>query len=194
MNEFIEKNRRLLKFYCVAARIIGWALLFLPVIIVIWSLLTGTGRYGDFLSLLPHIEKRLMYREAFPLANGQVNLLSLVIRFVLPGLLMLGLAQFIRYLSEKNYRQGWTLRCGEAILYLYAVLIIAKVFLIYVLGTGLQANIYNVGGLRAGIYHVDPLAILASALITAAKVVILIGLGQILARVIPVIEESKTLV
>ena len=194
MNEFIEKNKRLLKFYCITTRIIGWALLLLPVIIVIWSLLTNTSRFGDFLSWPPHIEKHLFHRQAFPLTDGQVDLLSLVIRFVLPGLLMLGLAQFIRYLSEKNYRPGWTLRCGEAILYLYAVLIIARVFLIYVLGPGLQANKYIVGGLRAGIYNVDPLAILASALITAAKVVILIGLGQILARVIPVIEESKTLV
>jgi len=194
MNEFIEKNRRLLKFYCIAARIIGWALLLLPVIILIWLLLTGTSRFGDFLSWPPHIEKRLFHRQAFSLTDGQVDLLSLVIKFVLPGLLMLGLAQLIRYLSEKNYRPGWTLRCGEGILYLYAVLIIGQAIWNYVLGPGMKANMYLVEGLRPGIYQVGLLTILASGLITAAKVVILIGLGQILARVMPVIEESKTLV
>ena len=194
MNEFIEKNRRLLKIFCITTRIIGWALILLPVILVIWSLLTGTSRFGDFLSWPLHIEKRLWHRQAFPLTDEQVDLLSLVIRFVLPGLLMLGLAQFIRYLSENKYRPGWTLRCGEGILYLYAVLITGQVLWNYVLGPGMKANMYLVEGLRPEIYQVGLLTILASALLTAAKVVILIGLGQILARVMPVIEESKTLV
>lgn len=194
MNEFIEKNRRLLKIFCVTTRIIGWALLVLPVIIVIWSLLTGTSRFRVFMSWMPIVEKDSLYKKTSSLAHGQIDLLSLVIRFLLPVLLMLGLAQFIRYLSEKNYRPNWTLRCGEAILYLYAVLITGQVIWNYVLGPGLRANIYHVNGLQAGIYHVGLLAILASALITATKVVVLIGLGQILARVMPVIEESKTLV
>jgi hypothetical protein len=193
MNEFIEKNRRLLKIFCITTRIIGWALILLPVILVIWLLLTGTSRFGDFLSWPLHIEKR-PYRQAFPLTDEQVDLLSLVIRFVLPGLLMLGLAQFIRYLSEKNYRAGWTLRCGEGILYLYAVLITGQVLWNYVLGPSMKTNMYLVEGLRPEIYQVGPLTIPASVLLTAAKVVILIGLGQILARVMPVIEESKTLV
>jgi len=195
MNEFIEKNKGLLRFCYIAARIIGWALLVFPVILVIRSLLTGTGAFGDLLSWPSYIEKRLMYREAFPLADGQADLLSLVIRFVLPGLLMLGLAQFITYLSVKNYRPGWTLRCGEGILYLYAILITGQAIWNSVLGPGLRANIiYHLDGLRAGIHHVGLMVILASMLITAAKVVILIGLGQIIARVMPVIEESKTLV
>ena len=35
MNEFVEKNRKLLRTYCIAARIIGWVLVILSAMPVI---------------------------------------------------------------------------------------------------------------------------------------------------------------
>ncbi|MFQ6036020.1 MAG: hypothetical protein ACE5NM_09280, partial [Sedimentisphaerales bacterium] len=122
---------------------------------------------------------------AHTLWYGQFDLLSLVIVFVLPGLLALGVAQFIRYLSEKSYRPGWTLRCAEGILYLYAVLLVVHtVWSIFFAARPMFPEIS---------YSAEPVTI-SHLLIVAAKATILIGLAQILARVMPVIEESKTLV
>lgn len=188
MNEFIEKNRRLLKFYCVVARIIGWALLLLPIIFIIWMLLTGSSTFRSFLSgLPPYYAERLWHWQAFPHWHRQVDLLSLVIRFVLPGLLALGLAQFIRYLFERDYHPGWILRCGEGILYLYAFLLAGRAIWS---GFSFVSSV----GLIAQPYSSPPLASLSFLLIAAAKAIMLIGLGQALARVMPLLEESKTLV
>lgn len=184
MNEFIEKNRGLLRFYCIAARIIGWVLLLLPVVIVIWTMLTGVDSFRSFVSGMPPYFSRHGQWQAFGQWHKQPDLLSLVVKFVVPGLLALGVAQFIRYLSEADYRPGWILRCAEAICYLYAVLI---VFL------ALWSNVWRVEAMP-GTYSATPLVGLASLLLTAAKAIILVGLGQVLARVMPVIEESKTLV
>jgi len=44
MNEFIERNKRLLKIYCIAARIIGWALLLtIPAMIAVALLWNRLG-------------------------------------------------------------------------------------------------------------------------------------------------------
>jgi len=187
MNEFIEKNRGLLRFCCIAARIIGWALLLLPFILVICVILTGVDTFRIFLSGLPPYFTHYRQWRPLPVADGQFDLLSLVVRFVLPGLLMLGPAQFIRYLSEKSYRPGWVLRCAEGILYLYAILLPVQAIYSYFSPT--EPALLK-GGFATGAATLSSLTIL----LTAAKVTILIGLGQILARVMPVIEESKTLV
>lgn len=185
MNEFIEKNRGLLKFYCVAARIIGWALLLLPVMLVIWIMLTDIGGFRSFLSGLPPYFTRHWHWQAFAQRGTQPDLLSIVVKFVLPGLLALGVAQFIRYLSEKNCRPGWTLRCAEGILYLYAVLLVVH---------AIWSAFFSTGPVIREISYSAELVTISYLLITTAKVTILVGLGQILARVMPVIEESKTLV
>jgi hypothetical protein len=185
MNEFIEKNKGLFRVYYLAARIIGWALLLLPLLTIAWMLLlTGLGGIGVSLWTQPAYPSYWRWPE-HTLLYGQVDLFSPVIAFVLPGLLVLGLAQFIRYLSERNYRPGWVLRCAEGILYLYAVVLIVHAVWSNIFSSKLVVPEMNLS--------VVPVTI-SSLLITAAKATILIGLGQILARVMPVIEESKTLV
>lgn len=185
MNEFIEKNRGLLRFYCIAARIIGWGLLLMSVVFVIWMLLVGADSFRSFLTIPPYHTGRLGHWHSFARWNEQIDVLSLVVRFVLPGLLALGVAQFIRYLSERDYRPGWILRCAEGILYLYAVLLVTHLIF---------GNIFSAKTVIPEMGFSTLPITLFPLLVTAAKVTILIGLGQILARVMPLIEESKTLV
>jgi hypothetical protein len=167
MNEFIKQNRKLLEFYCVAARIIGWVLLIVPAIGFAINVLGPDRPYSA--------------NPAFLLALPEA-----VVSIMLLGFIVLGVAAFIRYLFETECRPGCILRYAEAILYTGAVLIIAAAILkcFFVMNT--------VG--RTG--HIDTLivALLTSTVPSAAKVLILIGLGKILQRVMPVIEESKTLV
>ncbi len=161
MNEFIERNRWLLKFYCVAARIIGWALLFTAGTWTV-SILSGYSR-----SSMPFVTS-----------------ISIFIR-ILVGLVVLGVAQFIRYLFETEYKPSWILRHGEKILYLYAALrVIRMAFLFFLREEMLGDSIYYSPW---GFLVLNGLPVVAGALI-------LVGLAQILRRVMPVIKESKTLV
>jgi len=170
MNEFIEKNKGLLRFYCIATRIIGWALLIAPGIATVVQLLSGTlmdNKYRLYILFL-------FVRQT-------------ILNFMFLGLVVLGVAQFIRYLFERQYQPGWILRNADKILYLYAVLIIVGVVLEFFFHATMTIMKFPTESSLL-------LYLLGWALPTVAKVLILIGLSQILARVMPVIEESKTLV
>ena len=91
MNEFIEKNKRLLKIYCVALRIIGLLLLILGCVGIILLLLEASGIGGN--------------RLVFLLNNWSLDIFKrswFVI--MLPGLAALVVAQFIRYLFDVEYQ------------------------------------------------------------------------------------------
>ena len=161
MNTFIEKNKGLLKFYCIAARIIGWVLLITAGNQTV-STLSGHSNFS-----IPFVMPITIFIH------------------ILIGLVVLGVAQFIRYLFETEYKPGWILRYGEKILYLYAVLrVIRIVFLFFVDARTMGDSI-----------HYSPWGFLvANGLPVVASALILVGLAQILRRVMPIIEESKTLV
>jgi len=105
---------------------------------------------------------------------------------VFPGIVVLGLAQFVRYLCENNYEPGWILRHGDKVLYLYAAVLIIG----HVAWSFIQFTVYrnfSMHDLRVGY-------LLAGLLPSLAWAVILVGMGQVLRRMLPMIEESKTLV
>jgi hypothetical protein len=95
---------------------------------------------------------------------------------------ILGLAQFIKYLIEKNYKPGWILCHGEMLFYLYALLTILDAVWIY------MTNYHSPS------FYTRVDVIFVTVFSTAVKVLVLVGLGQILRHLMPVIEESKTLV
>jgi hypothetical protein len=167
MNEFIEKNKSWLTFYCTTARIVGWAILILAAIIAAIGILSGNFLFGN----LP--QSRLIFIQ------------PLIFTGVLPGVLILGIAQFIRYSFESRYKPGFLLRHGDKILYLYAFLLMAGVVWQHLI----------VSMMRIGFNFTSMIpVILASLILTVPKVLILVGLAQVVKRILPVIEESKTLV
>ena len=172
MNEIIEKNRRLLHFYCEALRTIGSVILILAFLggcaMTAMLLVTRIGYWQH----LKAFEKSMIY---WPLG---------FFRIIFFGLGILGLAQFVRYLAERNYKPGWILRHGEIFFYLYALLTILTVIWFY-----MNASIYRTPSIYTRVFW-----ILVTVFPTTVRVLILVGLGQILRRLMPVIEESKTLV
>jgi hypothetical protein len=102
-------------------------------------------------------------------------------RTVVLGIITLGLAQLIRFLLSDAAKPGWILRHGDIFLYLYAA-------------TGLLAQLayQSVIAVHLGSQWLLPFA--AYVPFSLAKALILIGLGLVLRRVIPMVEESKTLV
>jgi hypothetical protein len=172
MNEFIEKNRRLLKFYCITAQTIGWVLIPGGCLWIIFFL-SGPRQSG-----IADNADAILY-----------SISSMLFDFMFPGLIALGLAQFIRYLSESESQQGGILRRGEIIFYMYAGFLIVKIFLSHI-----WYNHFWYAEIIGNSAFSRLLFLQPFILPTVAKVLILVGLGQILRRILPVIEESKTLV
>ena len=169
MNEFIEKNRALLKLYCIVARIIGWLLM-----------IGGFFWFGlTFSAVDINNNERpdvLLY-----------GISSMLFDFILPGLIALGVMQFIRYLFENTSKPGRILRNADRLFYMYAVFLIVKTYVKCFWYSAWYAQVIESESLR--VLFIQPFL-----LPTVAKVLILVGLGQILRRILPVIEESKTLV
>jgi len=167
MNEFIEKNKGLLRFYYIAARIFGWCILLVAAIMIIAEILSG-GRFIGAKGL-----DRLYMLE------------GLLFRYMLPAFLALLVAQFIRYLYEVEHQPGWILRYGDKILYIYAVMVVLNAIWQHVYFVFLQHGDLGISKL---------FYVFLTVLLTGAKALILLGFAQILRRILPVIEESKTLV
>ncbi|MHC4325155.1 MAG: hypothetical protein ACYSUX_12900 [Planctomycetota bacterium] len=169
MNEFIKQNKHLLKFYCTAALIIGWLLI--------------VGGIFWFILIASSFETNIVERP-----EGLMYLISsMLFDFVLPGLIALGVMQFIRYVFADTDKPGRILGMADWLFYLYAVFLIFKAYFKYIQYSEWYAEAYGLETSR--LLFIQPFL-----LPTAAKVLILVGLGQIIRRIIPVIEESKTLV
>ena len=170
MNEFIEKNRRLLRFLCDTLRSLGQIVLLL-------------GSLGVCAIVILMILSKLGYWNA-PKSFEMLKMMPLsAVNIFFLGIGMLGLAQFIRYLIESDYKPGWILRHGEIFLYLYALLIILSVVWVYV---------FTPFGHSQKMYSSVTIVIVVFS--TSVRVLILVGLGRILHYLMPVIEESKSLV
>ncbi len=169
MKEFIEKNRRLLKFYCIVACIFGWLLLIGGAFWFVISISSVDINNNERPDILLHLIASLFYD------------------FMLPGLMALAVMQCIRYLFESERKPGVILRNGDKILYMYAIFLVVKTYFKYFWYTAWYAELIESEASR--LVFMQPFL-----LPTVAKVLILVGLGQILRRLIPVIEESKTLV
>jgi hypothetical protein len=171
MNEFIEKDKRLLNFYCKNLRSAAFLILIFGALsgCIIITMVLGS-KYAGW-----HVA------EFFLGKTFHAYLPSSFLRITFLGIGLLGLVQFIKYLVERDYKPGWILRHGDMILYLYALLSILSDVWVY-----MNAPTYS-----SLIFSTSLFVILFSA---AVKVLILVSLGQVLRRILPVIEESKTLV
>jgi hypothetical protein len=165
-----HQHKRLLGVFVNVARFLGWLLLvhfFLGLGGIIYYL-SQTGDERASLIITSGIRESLM-------------------QALLPGLLALGLAQFLRYLTEEDYHPGWILRHADWICYLLAAMclieIVALLSRILIMPQSTEALMLCLTGM------ISPN--LASLL---AKALLLIGVGVALRRLTPIVDESRTLV
>lgn len=169
MNEFIERNKVLLRLYCIIAGILGWVLI--------------AGGVFWFLATVTSIDTSTEVRP-----EGLLYVISsLLFDFTLPGLVALIVMQFIKYLFGDTAKPGWLLGMADWLLYAYAVFVAVRALLRYVWYSDWYAQEISLEVSR--LLFVQPFL-----LPTMAKILILVGLAQIVRRVLPAIEESKTLV
>ncbi|MBN1510144.1 MAG: hypothetical protein JW955_25075 [Sedimentisphaerales bacterium] len=175
MKAIVEENKLLLRFYERGARILGWVLLCGGVVwllmFVFW-ILAAIDAAGD----LP-----------WPGASRNVGyaLTVFILSFVVPGSLALLIGQFIRYVLDREGTAGRMLRHGDWILYACAALLAGQALLSLMGWETVGARDPD----EAGLVFVSP--VLVPLL---AKVLVCFALGQVLGRVLPILNESKTLV
>jgi len=188
MNAFIEQNKRLLKFYCLAARIVGLLLLLLCGICVVMFF---TERLAG-----PWKQSIIMQ---WPVGTFQRGWLI----FLGTGLAALGVGQFIRYLFDNQYQGGWLLNHGDKILYIFVIVVMwqaVKNFSLSLSGyLGRAASLpdgnpYSSAAILSNPYEHLFLAVLPVLLLNMVKMLALIGMAEILRRVMVSVRESRTLV
>lgn len=182
MKEFIEKHRRLLQAYCLIARILGW---FLILGGVFWFFAIVTGKIvqahqpdEQYIDLLLYIAYSYVYD------------------FVIPGLLAFAIGGLLDYLIRPEARPHLILRIMDKLCYFYAVFLILRFFgAIQYFGNNPWWFV-NFKFLTVSEMPASARLLLVQPLLgpTLAKVLLLIGVGMLLRRLLPVIEESKTLV
>ncbi len=167
MNAFIEQNKRLLKVCCTTARIYGWLLLSFGLL----------ATAGHSFALMTRIGKWDMFYDYFETMPWNV------IGGVASGVLALGIGQFIRFVIDNDCRPGWILQNASGLLYVYAAFVGVFIIIITVMAFPHWENWGEI-----------TIRLLGRAIHVAGKILLLIGVALVLKRIMPVIEESKTLV
>ena len=168
MNEFIEKNRALLRTYCIITRIIGWLLLIIAIVVVVVRSFSGFSVSDDHRLFMIYLLCQ-----------------QLILGYVLIAIVLLGFAQFVRYLYGNEYQPGLILRHGGKVLYLYALgLIVSPI---------LHQYFYMKATRYAGTVNLF-LYLLSAIVPNVARALIFVGIAQVLQRIKPIVEESKTLI
>ncbi len=167
---FIEKNRKMLVLYYRVMRIGGWLLLSLASLAAAghsFALATRIGDGEEFYRYWHHDVPWGTFTHGLPMS-----------------LLVLGMAQFIRYLLEPDRKPGWILRNADKLLYVYTAVLIGY---------------WSWRGATDVITHFNepydfPLRLILLAAFILVELLLLLGLAEMLRRLLPMIEESRTLV
>ncbi len=185
LKQTIEQNRRWLEIYSILFRLIGWSLI--------------VGGYGIAVfsgSLLEMEEARINSLPTFltniPFLRSPETKFMMIIHnpfygMLLPGVLVLLVAHLLRFLLDENAQPGKFLRNGQSTLRIAAGFVLID----------FSPTLWHLRNFQNGedySWVITAIFVGVSLLHVCAKLAILFGLGQVLRRVLPMIEESKALV
>ena len=168
MNAFVEENKGLLRKCYLCANVMGWFLLILGCLSVVGNIIALGSRIGHWEVFIEYFFNGVPWNTVNCLPNG---------------LLALGIAQFIKFISDKNCQPGNILSNADKLLYTYAILFAVSVIIHF------TAWFTSWEGWSEIIARS-----LAHIIFGVGKTMLLIAVALILKRIIPVIEESRTLV
>jgi cbb3-type cytochrome oxidase subunit 1 len=165
------KDRHLsLQYFCTTLEVIGWMLIFLGIMWFIYSMSGGLSRPSEYTNI-----------------NDITKILTVIswftFDFAFIGLIAVILAHLTRYIFNRYIHKSFLLRCSDKILYLFAVFTVCWAIFRWFYFLKTIEDFYWRRLL------VEPLIFP-----TVAKVLILVCIGQILKRILPIIEEYKSLV
>ena len=165
LNNAIEKNKRYLRFCSYVAQFSGLLLLLLGFISLVLMLWNFYPTKYDVVLVCKYIS-------------------PYIFRFIFPGLFLLGINQLIKYLIDINFKPNWILKFSDKIIYLYVALLVIN-FIFF--------SIYQKETIVANQHHFLATWI-PSAIFTSVKALLWVGMAKVLRRIVPIIEESRTLV
>lgn len=175
---FVEVNSRWIRSYMASAKICGWVLVCFGIAHEAEYTFLAITKPDHLMAFLPGTS---------PAWAIYYMLYQPVEKYLITGLLALVVAQLLQFLLSTTNRPGWFLLNGEWILYGLASLM--GLPFIVMLSRVPDLNLERTGSIFYGIGMV-----LAPELMSAAiKIMIALGLGQVIRRVLPVIIESKSL-
>ena len=166
---FIEKNRKWLLFYYWAARIGGWMFLALAFLAMAGHSVALASRVTDWPEFCRY------YQHDVPWGTFSIGLPT--------GLLALGIAQLIKYLLETDHRPDWILRNSYKLFYIYTAILI--VYYCWRITTDVVLHFNE---------PYFPARLILSVIFLLVKLLVLVGVAELLRRLLPMIEESKTVV
>jgi hypothetical protein len=170
MNAFIENNRKLLVFYYWVARIGGWVFLSMASLTFFGKFAALASRIGDmeeFRRFCEHDVPWGMFSDVLP-----------------TGVLILGISQLIWYLLDTDRPARWVLRQAHQLLYLYTTIL-----LVYYCWAGIL-DVQSVINEPYGFLY----RMILFTMFILVKLLALVGVAELLRRLLPVIDESRTLV
>jgi len=176
LDNVIKKNEGFLRLCCSLCRFFA-LLLFLGAIVVIML-----GLAGMFWPIETSIETwTRLYRLLAPM---------LILKIVFPALLLIGIEQLIKCLLEVEFKPNWILRFGDKIIYAYAGLFVINRVLttLYFWSTVHTKIMHNMPGYRIIYFIITP------AILCFVQVLVWIMVAQVIRRIVPIIDEAKTLV
>ena len=173
MNAFVQQHKTLLKFYHSALRLSGWILL-----------IVGICNYPITMLLA-----RTLDVHTFSLVS--ISLPLRMFPLILFGLLGLAIAQLIQYLVDSTSKPGLLVRHGSKFLCIYVVLMLIMVPIsnFHIIRYISSVDIPNTQRL-----FFITMALVTSIILFATQALILLGAAQFLKRLLPIIEEHKSLV
>jgi hypothetical protein len=175
MKTIAERNTSLLRFYGQTARIVGYVLLCGG---IVWALIFGlstlavVGAAGDL--QWPGLARNAGYAVS-----------TFALNFLVPGCLAFLIAEFIRYVLDAKGGPGLVLRHGKTVLYACGAILAGQALLSLAGWETVDAKNAD----EAGLLFVGPVLIPL-----LAKALACVALGHLLGRMLPIIDESKTLV
>lgn len=140
---------------------------------------------GWMIILFAVISIIFLLKISFDLKEKQIllihlgTILELIFNRLPVGIILLGIGQLLKYIYEDEYQAPWLLRNGTKVLYLFALMAILRPLISYIYQYSM---------------NFAPHLMFVHPSFSLANILILIGLGNILKRVMPVIEEHRSLV
>jgi len=171
MNTFINKNERFLRICCNVARFFGLLLLAFVAFILIPITLLGLLGNGSF--ALNSIKFEPFIRA--------------ILGLIFPAFFLLGIEQLIKCLIVSDFKSNWILRYADKIIYMYAGFLIINF---------VYSSMYTRKMIHASGYDVSFVSktLILSSIITFIKILVWIGIALLLKKIVPIIQESKTLI
>ncbi len=168
MNAFIEENKGLLGKCYICANVMGWFLVVLGSLSIVGNIIALGSRLSDWEVFKEYFHSGVPW--------GTINSFPI-------GLMALGIGQFIKFICDKDYRPGRVLRNADKLIYTYAFLFVVAVVIHFITRFPYWEHWAEIIIRTAG-----------CIIMGVGNAMLLIAVALILKRIMPVIEESRTLV